>query len=484
MSEIKEWEKPLSRSETNKEYIVVQDTDGGSQASYQLPKSMKDYLVENRIIVEKKNNDSSKHYALRDDYILQLSENIQNLIGGFENPNVIFIEKKDGKLDIRKRLNSDGAYSWFKKLYDKSVQGDIFKARLLDDEKVLFFDLVQKYNVNFSNLDLPMQIIYFGAPGTGKSFQLNNDAQPFQNNLRRITFHPNILYGDFVGTFKPFPTEDSRTPITYRYVPGILIKTLFDAFLNPGKPQLLVIEEINRANVSAVFGDMFQLLDRNEIGESTYAIDISEDLQLYIQEEIFEKYKGNEDLLKEIKEKLKDGLRFPDNFYIWATMNSADQGVTPLDTAFKRRWDFKYFGIDEAYDEAIFNGFSKINLGSNKEVSWNDMRQFLNDRLSFLNIPEDKLLGPYFLSKKMLSESKDEVTKAFKSKVLMYLFEDIGMHNRSKLFNVKVLRYSNIIDEFDKRGEDIFVSSEELKKYINVVDSNPLDNQEDENIDN
>ena len=73
MSEIKEWEKPLSRSETNKEYIVVQDTDGGSQASYQLPKSMKDYLVENRIIVEKKNNDSSKHYALRDDYILQLS---------------------------------------------------------------------------------------------------------------------------------------------------------------------------------------------------------------------------------------------------------------------------------------------------------------------------------------------------------------------------------------------------------------------------
>ena len=103
--------------------------------------------------------------------------------------------------------------------------------------------------------------------------------------------------------------------------------------------------------------------------------------------------------MKEIKSILTNGLVFPENLFIWATMNNADQGVMPLDR-FKRRWSFKYFSIDQAVDEDIFETFCKVNLPNNQQIQWNDIRVFINDLLSQLNVPEDKLLGPYFISKK------------------------------------------------------------------------------------
>ncbi|WP_367141753.1 glycosyltransferase [Staphylococcus capitis] len=176
------------------------------------------------------------------------------------------------------------------------------------------------------------------------------------------------------------------------------------------------------------------------------------------------------------KEKLVDGLIFPSNLYIWCSMNSADQGVLPLDTAFKRRWDFEYFSVDDSFDEELFDTFGKIIVGKGKKVKWNDMRVFLNDKLSNFNVPEDKLMGPFFLSKNILNSDDSEVTKAFKNKVLMYLFEDIGTQYRSKIFNISKLRFSIIRDEFDRIGEKIFNGSDEIQ--TNIINVDEIDNDQ------
>ena len=204
----------------------------------------------------------------------------------------------------------------------------------------------------------PRQIIYFGAPGTSKSYTLNKDAEKIANQ-KRVTFYPGYSYQQFVGTYKPCMDSDK---IAYKFVPGPLLRLLEKALKaetqaenkedtsaaehstenqENGKEEkdtekfLLIVEELNRAEAAAVFGDLFQLLDRNSDGESEYPISVSEDLKQYLEKQGVWK-KETEDTQKQ--------LYFPSNFYIWATMNSADQGVFPLDTAFKRRWDFKYFG--------------------------------------------------------------------------------------------------------------------------------------------
>lgn len=295
----------------------------------------------------------------------------------------------------------------------------------------------------------PRQYIYFGAPGTGKSYSLNKDSRLFNKNVIRTTFHPNMSYGSFVGTFKPFPIKikmrDSHgklikeynepiyeEKITYNYVPGPLIKQLVNALLNPDSAYLLIIEELNRANVSAVFGDLFQLLDRNKENVSEYPIEINEDLQGYF--DFICNKPENKPYQQRMKHQLINGLIFPTNFYIWTTMNSNDQGVMPMDTAFKRRWEQRYFGIDDAWfnNKEVFSQYKPIKYKdvtpngytTKKTIPWNVLRRIINDILSDNpNIPEDKLLGPYFISKNILESTNEEVTKSFKSKVLMYLFE-------------------------------------------------------------
>ena len=298
-----------------------------------------------------------------------------------------------------------------------------------------------------SNLSIPYQRIYFGAPGTGKSYLLNKEVGELGYKYERVTFHPNYMYGNFIGTFKPFPKKiGDKEEITYKYVPGVLLRLLIDAFKNPEENYMLVIEEINRANTAGVFGDFFQLLDRNKDGESQYPISTSEELREYLKEKFEE-----ENLIKDKLGNNFEKIYLPKNLYIWATMNSSDQGSMPLDTAFKRRWNFKYIGIDEG-EEGVKEKYSfKV---ANKKYLWNDFRKKLNEELlKNCNVPEDKLLGPYFIDKGTLdSSTEEELTEIIKNKVLMYLYEDIGKMYRNILFSLEVKTYSELCSMF---SEDI-----------------------------
>lgn len=311
------------------------------------------------------------------------------------------------------------------------------------------------------DLPLPHNRIIFGVPGTGKSHLLEKDRKQYFDDAHyeRVTFHPSYTYSQFVGAYKPVALKntESKDDITYSFVPGPFSRTLAKAIQNPSKNFLLVIEEINRANVAAVFGDVFQLLDRDESGKSEYPIDAGEDLKKHLEEQGIS---------------LSDGkIAIPANMYIWATMNSADQGVMPLDAAFKRRWEFEYIGIDENESEVASCEIPNVrnsdgNPATFTFIKWNNFRKALNKQLKNLQgtiVNEDKLLGPFFISAHCLEnaqERPEDFVRLFKSKVLMYLYEDVCKMNPRALFkgiaDSGKLHYSDVCAAFEKMGVAIF----------------------------
>lgn len=276
--------------------------------------------------------------------------------------------------------------------------------------------------------------------------------------IERVTFHPNYSYSQFVGTYKPVQDFVDEKQITYQYVPGPFMRIYAAAKQNPSQNFLLIIEEINRANVAAVFGDIFQLLDRKANGESEYPVAASEDIKKYLAKNgIYE-----------------DELSIPSNMYLWATMNSADQGVFPMDTAFKRRWEFEYIGIDD--NEGNVQEY-EIPINSNKKVNWNELRKAINDKLIELRVNEDKLLGPFFLSKNILENALNDIEsfiKLFKSKVIMYLFEDAAKLKAKQLFKIDSNKYifSEICKQFDEKGLDIFGIDPSIVKISDITGKN------------
>lgn len=301
-------------------------------------------------------------------------------------------------------------------------------------------------------------LILFGAPGTGKSHLLKEQQKDLvedTNNFERVTFHPDYTYANFVGCYKPVPAKDEagKDIITYKYVPGPFMRMLVKALLNPKQAHLLIIEEINRANVAAVFGDVFQLLDRDANGVSEYAIQTSEDMRGYLSKVL------NIDVSK------VESIRIPNNLYLWATMNSADQGVYPMDTAFKRRWDFEYIDIDNN-DKDINHYWFEV---AGVKIHWNSLRKAINKELTDNGINEDKLMGAFFVSKNVIDENNNEkFIKAFCNKVIMYLFEDAARQKPGRIFeldNAKT-RYSALCKDFEKNGINIFVANivEEYKR--------------------
>ena len=400
------------------------------------------------------------------------------------------------------------------------------------------------------------QRIFFGAPGTGKSYALKSEAESLvshnDDQIERVTFHPDYTYANFVGSYKPIMktskfdeldedtkivlsvlldetkttqekydelvktfkdnndltrlpallglyfdddfmtikqdgtqaannnsvernhgrslrkyvqllSKDScKEKIAYEYVPGPFMRILVKALQNPDKPYVLIIEEINRANVAAVFGDIFQLLDRDDSGVSEYSITTTNDMRHYLISQLGVGYDVNT-------------IKLPKNMFIWATMNSADQGVYPMDTAFKRRWEFSYYGLDTGEDKLSTLAIEpRFKLGqSDKLISWNGLRKAINDELSTesYNINEDKLMGPFFLKEAALQDN-DSFKEVFKNKVLMYLFDDVVKQKRRLFFKCEGnCRYSSICSAFDEMGIEIFPEG--------IVNSKWLENKEE-----
>lgn len=315
----------------------------------------------------------------------------------------------------------------------------------------------------------PRNRIVFGAPGTGKSFRLKDDCKSLLANTtggyERVTFHPDYTFSQFVGTYKP--VTDREGNIRYAFVPGpfmrVFVKAIKSGFTDNPQPFILIIEEINRAKVAAVFGDVFQLLDRDDLGVSEYEIEASEDIKKYLAYEL-----GGEpgDYCQ---------IKIPDNMFIWASMNSADQGVFPMDTAFKRRWSFEYLGINE--NESKIRGSIRLGKDDVQVVDWNTLRKAINEKLaSEYRVNEDKLMGPFFLPKTAIATVSDtdntiadieRFLEIFKSKVIMYLYEDAAKQYKHKLFAgcSDTTKYSAVCESFDKIGMRIFGEDFEERYY-------------------
>ena len=283
----------------------------------------------------------------------------------------------------------------------------------------------------------PIQQIIYGAPGTGKSFEICKiteqideltEANSEEPRVFRTTFHPDSDYSTFVGAYKPEKTkhpvrnvagnvviEDGKEVqediITYNFCPQAFAKAYIRAWQTK-EPVILVIEEINRGNCAQIFGDLFQLLDRDGNNESKYPIDPDTDFGKFIAE----KLEGFN-----IPELIKQGkkLKLPANLYIWATMNTSDQSLFPIDSAFKRRWDWRYIKIAQPKKDGTDE---KFNWKIEGDIDWWQFVKKINDIILRMTNSADKQLG-YFFAK---ANNEDVITyDCFVSKVCFYLWNDI-----------------------------------------------------------
>ena len=371
-----------------------------------------------------------------------------------------------------------------------------------------------------------LQQIYYGAPGTGKSKVIKDLT--FGEDIIRTTFHPDSDYASFVGTYKPITEEvvlrdcngkkviDEETGkvvkedrIAYKFIPQAFLEAYVEARkkLGANKKQYLIIEEINRGNCAQIFGDLFQLLDRNEYGFSDYPIVADKDMQKYLEKE-FEGWEiTNKDKINQLYGEANmvslimkgERLVLPSNLYIWATMNTSDQSLFPIDSAFKRRWDWKYVPIREGRDKetnAPLNWY--INTGD-KQYDWWSFISQVNKLIGSLTNSEDKKLG-YFFCKAKDGEIDADL---FISKVIFYLwndvFKDYGFDDKDfqdeegKILSfdrfyqdvngVTIVNVANIELFLENLGVDEFIS-DEGEEYINANEDEANEDSSNPNISN
>ena len=405
-------------------------------------------------------------------------------------------------------------------------------------EAVKLFSDVESISQLSSQDKQAFQIIYYGAPGTGKSHRIKKELKEMNvlnENIFRTTFHPDSDYSTFVGAYKPtmgksidkiytkselisilkemkgsgiaysphkfgakywrslkklnlsdkkdilhacdmsnnytiefdkgvaigeeYLTDSNESPIIYSFVPQAFIKAYIQAYKNPDENIYLIIEEINRGNCAQIFGDLFQLLDRDDNGVSEYPIKADSDLKMYLEGELGVGHNG-----------IKDGeLSLPSNLYIWATMNTSDQSLFPIDSAFKRRWDWEYEPIKYKNTDWV------IEIGDNK-YSWTSFQRIINDKIFEATSSEDKMLGDYFVKpcNNVISE------KQFINKVLFYLWNDVCKDGDGDIFRTEDNKDVKFSDLYNDNGT---VALQSMMKYLGVTflaDYYEIANVEDE----
>ncbi len=318
----------------------------------------------------------------------------------------------------------------------------------------------------------PTQKIFFGTPGGGKSYRVKKFIEEDRNakyRYFRVTFHPDTDYASFVGSYKPIMKGNE---ITYEYVPQVFTWAYIAAWNDQEHEYFIDIEEINRGNCAQIFGDLFQLLDRkSDTGLSEYPVKADADLCNYLVNAVDED--GNP-ILKN-KDGIKNNeLRLPANLSIVATMNTSDQSLFPMDSAFKRRWDWEY--VPSTFkDEDNYN----ISIGS-KTYKWHDFLKVVNNKIKDVTDSEDKQMGAYFIKRNVDEE-------AFKSKVMYYLWSEICKEEyktQNNFFRYKVKVNDQIIEkeftfnELYPDGAKLLIG---FMKYLKVkpVEQTEEDEEED-----
>lgn len=356
----------------------------------------------------------------------------------FEPEDLFVVLKREEKIEydtfiIRKR-ESDGLTKEFAMRVGKTINTFVDSTKYKNDEPAF------KGGHN---------IIYYGAPGTGKSYRVSEkikhdyiadySSKQGSPDVFRATLHPEYSYSDFVGQLLP-KVEQER--VTYEFTPGVFTSALKHAISYPMRPTFLILEEMSRANVAAVFGDIFQLLDRDEDGRSEYTINNG----LIAQNAILSDADGAAD-------PNNCSVYLPENLFIVGTVNTSDQNVFAMDTAFKRRFTWEY--VSPKVDEASFENNPDIEISSDMTVSWYKLYTTLNDFITRdLGLTEDKQIGPYFIK---FGHSQMNPEELVKDKLLQYLWEDVDVVARRmnggarSLFDSKIASFADLYDSFGKK---------------------------------
>ena len=334
-----------------------------------------------------------------------------------------------------------------------------------------------------------LQQIFYGAPGTGKSHRIKEQLRALnvpKENIFRTTFHPDSDFSTFVGAYKPTMKRQYRYDgkvkakyyedddlagakkdeviidkvIQYDFVPQTFIKAYVRAY-QTNENVYLIIEEINRGNCAQIFGDLFQLLDRDENGVSEYTIKADADIRAYL-----------EDVLGCDSEGIKDGeLCLPSNLYIYATMNTSDQSLFPIDSAFKRRWDWEYEPIKYKNADWV------IEINGN-QFSWTSFQKEVNNRIFESTNSEDKMLGDFFVKPYdgIITE------KLLLNKVLFYLWNDVCKDGDGDIFKTEDNKDVKFSDLYGENGTVMLLS---MMKHLKVeLLSESDDEYEDDDNDN
>ena len=301
----------------------------------------------------------------------------------------------------------------------------------------------------------PQQTIFYGVPGSGKSHRIDEITKNLSEEQKiRVVFHPEYTNADFVGQILPCLTSGG---IEYRFKAGPFSRILKKAYQNPDKPHYLIIEEINRGNAAAIFGDLFQLLDRDSEGGSSYKIE-----NLDINSFIRSKDSTYSDAKIESSVNVggytwteNTGIRLPPNLSLLATMNTSDQNVFTLDNAFQRRWDMELVP-NSCSDQTQMQ--AKISV-KEKTITWENFQSKINEVIaekgneSGFSSMEDKRLGCWFIK----NNEKGIDPEKFANKVLKYLWDDAFKFNRSEIFIDEVKNFEELKNLFiGDKGFEIF----------------------------
>ena len=430
---------------------------------------------------------SSSKYSTKVDfsesYFNELYSSIQEFFGEqkVKNYDVHILRRSDsriylnalrkGSFSIRDFLIEEISVLKFSKEHGKNV----IRLDIVDNlSESVKDEITENYDSGDIVDNASRQVIYYGAPGTGKSHKIKEQLEGVpKENIFRTTFHPDSDYSTFVGAYKPtrgkrplyglFGKETvrlndgedlSEDTITYEFVPQAFLNAYMQAYRKPYENVYLIIEEINRGNCAQIFGDLFQLLDRDENGASEYTIKTDTDLKVFLEEKLGKDKPGIED----------GELCLPSNLYIYATMNTSDQSLFPIDSAFKRRWDWEYEPIKYKNEDWVIEV-------QEDTYSWVSFQKEINKRIFDATSSEDKMLGDYFVN-----PSDGVITeKMLLNKILFYLWNDVCKDGEGDIFKVSETEDVSFSELYGDEGKDKLIA------MLDYLDVDMYDDDDDNN---